>query len=79
MKKTRAILLLTACLPVLSGCVIGTVVGTTAEVAGSAVSITAKATKTSANIATKAVGKASNTVLGDKEDDAGSGSLRSEP
>jgi small ligand-binding sensory domain FIST len=68
MKNMKPYIALALSLPLLSGCVIGTVIGTTAEVAGTAVSVTAKATKAGANVATKAVGKATNTVLGDDED-----------
>jgi len=67
MRKLRPYAVLLFVLPVLSGCVIGTVVGTTAEVAGSAVSIGAKATKTGAGIATGTASKVSKTVLGEKD------------
>ena len=78
MKKYHKYALLLSVLPILSGCVAGTVLGTTAEVAGTAVSIGAKATKTSASIATSAAKKASTTVFGEdkkpaKGDDNASG------
>jgi hypothetical protein len=74
MKKPIRLSFLCLALPLLSGCVIGTVLGTTAEIAGTAVSVGAKVTKTGADVATNAVKKASNTVVGDQDKKAKAGS-----